>query len=251
MTTAPPVQDLVRFNKVSVTFDRDTQPIIGSLSLPIQKGSFTSLIGPSGCGKSTLLRLLAGLITPTTGQLEWEGSPETSFVFQEPRLLPWRTTAANIWLPQELKGAKFDRSRIETIAQLVGLSHADLDKFPRMLSGGMQMRVALARALITQPDLLLLDEPFAALDELLREQLNVELLNIWKQLGCTIVFVTHHISEAVFLSQQVLVMQPHPGRITTRIPISQPYPRSLNLRSTSEFVTACSQLSEELRGGAT
>jgi NitT/TauT family transport system ATP-binding protein len=225
---------------------------LADVSLQIAAGEFVALVGPSGCGKSTLLRLLAGLLKPTQGAVAVEGSdraaPRRAFVFQEPTLLPWRTVLENIALPMEVGAAPADAAtRLQQTLTLVGLLPEDGRKFPRQLSGGMQMRVSLARAIITQPELLLLDEPFAALDDLLRQQLNEELLRWWQAQGWTAVFVTHNVAEAVFLSQRVLVMSPRPGRIVADIRIDQPYPRPPEWRADPAFAALVGQISDRLR----
>jgi NitT/TauT family transport system ATP-binding protein len=226
----------------------------------VRRREFVSILGPSGCGKSTLLRLVAGLIEPTEGTLTVAGADpvaartagtRVAFVFQDPTLLPWRTVADNIRLPLELQHSHHDvPARIRSSLQLIGLSEADARKRPRMLSGGMRMRVSLARALITEPDLLLLDEPFAALDDVLRQQLNEELVRIWQQTGWTGLFVTHNVSEAVFLSQRVLVMSSRPGRIAAEIPVPFPYPRTPALRGEPEFARLTVELTRFLREAA-
>lgn len=219
------------------------------VSLAIAGGDFVSLVGPSGCGKSTLLRLLAGLIDPSQGTVERVPlQPRIGFVFQEANLLPWRTTLENIALPLEVAG--LDASQRQTRAQqalaMIGLTSADGGKFPRELSGGMRMRVSLARALVTDPEVLLLDEPFAALDDLLRQQLNEELLRLWEQQRWTAVFVTHNVAEAVFLSQRIVVMSPRPGRIVAEIPV--PFTaREPGLRSRPQFAALCGEVAERLR----
>ncbi len=227
-------------------------PALADVSLQIPAGEFVALVGPSGCGKSTLLRLLAGLLRPTQGTIVTASSttaaPRRAFVFQEPTLLPWRTVLENVALPIELGAAPADAlSRLQQTLALVGLLPEDGQKFPRQLSGGMQMRVSLARAIITQPELLLLDEPFAALDDLLRQQLNEELLRWWQAQGWTAVFVTHNVAEAVFLSQRVLVMSPRPGRIVADIRINSSYPRSPAWRADPAFAALVGQVSERLR----
>ena len=225
---------------------------LADVSLQIPAGEFVALVGPSGCGKSTLLRLLAGLLRPTQGTIVTASSttaaPRRAFVFQEPTLLPWRTVLENVALPIELGAAPVDAgARLQQTLALVGLLPEDGRKFPRQLSGGMQMRVSLARAIITQPELLLLDEPFAALDDLLRQQLNEELLRWWQTQGWTAAFVTHNVAEAVFLSQRVLVMSPRPGRIVADIRIDQSYPRSPAWRADPAFAALVGQISDRLR----
>lgn len=233
-------------------------PILRNVSLTIPTGQFVSLLGPSGCGKSTLLRLLAGLLKPTAGTITVNGSaPEEArrnstrmaFVFQDPTLLPWRTVAQNLRLPLELQGVPSTEhaALISSSLRLIGLSDDDARKRPRMLSGGMRMRVSLARALVTSPELLLLDEPFAALDDVLRQQLNEELVRIWREKQWTAVFVTHNVAEAVFLSERVLVMSSRPGTLIADVPIPFPYPRTPELRGTAEFARLTADLSAKLR----
>ncbi len=251
---------LIEARDVAVSFG-PLRPVLKEITCDIHEGEFVSLLGPSGCGKSTLLRLVAGLISPTSGQLTLAGlSPvaarrsdqRVAFVFQEPNLLPWRSVADNIRLPLELRGLprREHAERIESSLKLIGLTADDSQKPPRSLSGGMRMRVSLARALVTQPDLLLLDEPFAALDDVLRQQLNEELAQIWMQHHWTGLFVTHNVAEAVFLSQRVLVMNKRPGTIIAEIQIPFPYPRKPELRADPDFARLCGELSQQLREAA-
>ncbi len=216
------------------------------LSLEISRGQFVSIVGPSGCGKSTFLRLVAGLDEPTSGQLRVEGHDPLglAFVFQDATLLPWRSVAHNITLPLELR--REDASeRVAQTLELVGLTDFAA-AYPAQLSGGMRMRVSIARALVTRPQILLLDEPFGALDEITRQRLNEELLRLWQEDHWTGLFVTHNVSEAVFLSQRVLVMSARPGRILADIPIPFPYPRSPYLRSAPEFIRIANGISRQL-----
>jgi NitT/TauT family transport system ATP-binding protein len=208
----------------------------------IFRGEFISIVGRSGCGKSTLLNLLAGLDVPTTGQVRIDGNPingpnaRVGFVFQRAVLLEWRTVVENVLLPLEILGkeSKLFKDRAYELLELVGLKGFET-RFPRQLSGGMQQRVALARSLIYDPDILLMDEPFGALDAITREQMDLELLRIWEASGKTIIFVTHDIAEAVFLSDRVILMTPRPGRIKeiTDVPISRP--RTLQTVSETAF----------------
>lgn len=229
-----------------------------NVSLEIPTGQFVAILGPSGCGKSTFLRLVAGLMNSTNGTLTVGGQlPEetrrtasrVAFVFQEPNLMPWRTVTANIRLPLELQRVtRRDHGlRVDQALRLIGLTADDARKRPQNLSGGMRMRVSLARALVTQPDLLLLDEPFAALDDVLRQQLNEELVRIWLQHRWTGLFVTHNVAEAVFLSQRVLVMSQRPGTVVADVSIPFAYPREPELRSDPEFARLCGDLSRRLR----
>ncbi len=193
------------------------------VSLDIGRGDFVALLGPSGCGKSTLLRLLAGLDQPDAGKLEWEsgrppGPGEIGFVFQDPTLLPWASAEDNVFLPLRLRGFAHARAMPEVRAALARVGLAGFERTrPRQLSGGMRMRVSIARALVTRPALLLMDEPFAALDEFTRHRLQEDLLALWQSLGCTVVFVTHSIYEAAFLARRILLMTPRPGRIAQEI----------------------------------
>src|SRR6266852_6841418 len=219
---------------------------LAKVTLDVGRGELVALIGPSGCGKSTLLRLIADVLPPTSGTIEVRGGPplrarlarEFGFVFQHPGLLRWRDALANVSLPLEV-GAWGRRHvsphRPEELLELVGLkgfAHA----FPRQLSGGMQQRVSIARALVTGPSILLMDEPFCALDEITRDHLNQELLRIWAATGTTIVFVTHSIPEAVYLSSRVFVLAPRPGRVTEEVRIDLPSPRTPSVKDTPAFV---------------
>ena len=199
-------------------FATGTEALRG-VSLRIQAGDFIALLGPSGCGKSTLLRLIAGLDQPDTGTLNWDaGRPpqpgEIGYVFQDATLLPWASAQENVWLPLRLRGIPFDAARADIMAALarVGLTGFEQAK-PGQLSGGMRMRVSIARALVTKPRLLLMDEPFAALDEFTRHRLQDDLLTLSRDIGCTVVFVTHSIYEAAFLARRIVMMTPRPGRI--------------------------------------
>jgi NitT/TauT family transport system ATP-binding protein len=233
------------------------QVAIADANFQMRSGEFVSVVGPSGCGKSTLLRMIAGLIAPTSGRVilrdqaavEARRRERIGFVFQDPRLLAWRTAAQNVRLPLELDCNPQDvrRANVPDALALVGLTPADAAKTPRMLSGGMRMRVSLARALVTEPTLLLLDEPFGALDDILRQQLNTELVRIWMQRRPTTVFVTHNVSEAVYLSQRILVATPSPGRIAADVAVPFAYPRDPSLRATGEFARFSGQISDRLR----
>ena len=236
----------IRARSLRLAYDEET--IVENVDLEIPAGRFVSILGPSGCGKTSLLRMIADLQTPNSGELTVMGpaadDPRVGFVFQDPTLLPWRNVVDNIRLPLELAGiTRADSAAaVNRVHELVGLQLQDRNKFPRMLSGGMRMRVSLARALVTQPEILLLDEPFAALDDLLRQRLNEDLLRIWQSENWTVVFVTHNISDAVFLSQEVHVMSDKPGTIGNTRQIPFPYPRDSSLRTTLEFA----QLTESL-----
>lgn len=223
---------------------------LADVSLDVEAGEFLSVLGPSGCGKSTLLRLIAGLAEPTTGTIDWsddKGRADLGFVFQEPTLMPWATALANVALPLKLRGvAKSEReARAAEALDNVGLKGFER-VWPRELSGGMKMRVSLARALVVQPRLLLMDEPFAALDEITRHRLNDDLLELWQQSGVTIVFVTHSVFESVFLSQRIVVMSARPGRVSAELAVTTPYPRSQAFRTSAEYAAWCRQASSRL-----
>ena len=211
-------------------------PVLDGIDLDIPHGQVVALIGPNGCGKSTLLRVIAGLLTPVAGTATLDEvaivgpDPRIGLVFQEPRLLPWRTAAANITYPLELAGWPSARraERLETLTGLVGLDPAAASARPAELSGGTSQRVALARALSLEPEVLLLDEPFSALDALTRERFDLELLRLWERASTTIVMVTHNIPEAILVADRVLVMSPRPGRIVADIPVPLPRPRSID-----------------------
>jgi NitT/TauT family transport system ATP-binding protein len=225
------------------------------LDLEVREGEFVALLGPSGCGKSTALRLIASLSEPSRGEVVWSGhasdpgenSHAIGFVFQEPTLMPWATVFANVFLPLRLAGidARAAAPRVAGVLDRVGL--ADFARtYPRELSGGMRMRVSLARALVTDPKLLLMDEPFAALDEITRFRLNNDLLALWQALGKTVVFVTHSVFESVYLSNRIVVMTPRPGRVFAEIAIDAPYPRDESFRTSAEYAGYCRKTSQTL-----
>jgi NitT/TauT family transport system ATP-binding protein len=228
--------------------------VISALDLTIAKGEFITFLGPSGCGKSTVLKLISGLTPPSSGSIQVDGmtpknARETvSYIFQDPTLLPWRTVRRNVGLGLELDGVNGDRrtERTAPLLDLVGLGEVG-DAYPRELSGGMKMRVSIARALATNPRLLLMDEPFAALDEISRDRLNEELLRLREEQKWTAVFVTHSVAEAVFLSTRIVVLTSNPGRIHTVVPVELPFPRTAALRASSEFGTLVLQISRTLR----
>lgn len=225
--------------------------------LDIFEGEFVSLIGPSGCGKTTLMRLIADLLEPTSGAISVAGKTpkqaredrEYGYVFQAPVLYDWRSVLANVMLPLEIMGfSRSDRrARAEEMLKLVGLENFHR-QYPWQLSGGMQQRVSIARALAFDPKLLLMDEPFGALDEITREAMNFELLRLWRQTGKTVVFVTHSIPEAVFLSTKIVVMSARPGRIVEVIDVDLPQPRSIETRESSLFFDLTTRVREALRG---
>lgn len=229
----------------NITKSFQGQKVLKDISIDVKKGSFVSLIGASGSGKSTLLRLLAGLEKPDSGQILWQQTPNISFVFQEPVLLPWRNIEENINLSLELTKDK-SVFTIKDVLHLVGL-----DKFsyyyPHELSGGMKMRASLARALISSPDVLLMDEPFAALDEITRFQLQDDLLNIWSATKTTIIFVTHSISEAVYLAERVLLLGRKTFGVVFEEEIKFSYPRKQDLKRSSAYNDYVAQISSKLK----
>ncbi|MEJ0013809.1 MAG: ABC transporter ATP-binding protein [Bauldia sp.] len=247
---------LVSLRGISKRFSNGTLAL-QNMSLDIAEGQFVSLLGPSGCGKSTVLRIIAGLGDTSSGAIEWptassydvSGKPEREigFVFQEPTLMPWATVAANVWLPLRLHGQsrKASRDRVMEALQMVGLEKF-ADSYPRELSGGMKMRVSIARALITRPKLLLMDEPFAALDEITRFKLNNDLLRLWETFGWTVIFVTHSVFESVYLSNRIVVMAPRPGRVFEDLAIDAPYPRDDAFRTSAVYNEYCRRTSEAL-----
>lgn len=253
VTRGRPVLEVDGVNKV---YGNGTVALKGA-DLTVRQGEFVSLLGPSGCGKSTLLRIMAGLGEVTTGTVQWweqdygvvgsEGR-KLAFVFQNATLMPWARVRKNVRLPLDLEhagNAPGVEEKIDSALDMVGLEGFD-DSFPRELSGGMQMRASIARAMVTEPDLLLMDEPFGALDEMTRNKLNDDVLKLWKEKGWTIVFVTHSVYEAVYLSSRVVVMAARPGRIVDDIGIREPYPRSPDFRVSTEFAGYCRQVSQAL-----
>ena len=246
---------LVRLTGVAKRFPNGTLAL-DRVDLAISRGSFVSLLGPSGCGKSTILRMIAGLVQPSAGRIDWPGLPEAArtgahpelgFVFQEPTLMPWTSVADNIRLPLKVAGvAKADAdARIAEAISMVGLE-GFAQAFPRELSGGMKMRVSIARALVTRPKLLLMDEPFAALDEITRFKLNNDLLELWRRFGWTVIFVTHSVFESVYLSDRILVMSARPGRIVEDVSIPAPYPRDDSFRVSDAYGDLCREVSRSL-----
>jgi len=243
---------IVTLSDVAKTYDNGTQAL-ERIDLAIRDGEFVTLVGPSGCGKSTLLHLVAGLSRPSSGRIEWWGGPfdETGgpgrrigLVFQSPTLMPWASVAANVRLPLDLAHVARPDANAAAAQALarVGLAAASA-RLPRQLSGGMRMRASIARALVTNPDLLLMDEPFGALDEFTRQRLESELLELWSAQRVTVVFVTHSIQEAVFLSTRVVVMGAHPGRILDAMSVDEPYQRSDAFRLSPAFAALAQQVS--------
>jgi NitT/TauT family transport system ATP-binding protein len=258
MTTTMPAE-AVNLDRVSIRFDSDRASVtaLQDISVSFPTGGFVSLIGPSGCGKSTLLRIVADLLHPTSGSVRVLGdSPAKArreralgFVFQDAALLPWRTVLSNVRLPLQVGSAPRNghAQTPEELLRLVGLAGRE-NAYPQELSGGMRQRVSIARALVCQPRLLLMDEPFGALDEITRDRMNEELLRIWEQTGTTILFVTHSIPEAVYLSQQVLVLSSQPGRVRAQMEIDLPYPRRLEVRDTPQFTALTGGIRKLLEG---
>ncbi len=245
------VPSLIRLENVGKRFPNGTEALRG-LSFSVAAGTFTSLLGPSGCGKSTALRLIAGLASPSEGNVVWsDGTSDRAglgFVFQEPTLMPWRTVWGNVFLPLRVSGmGKAEAaSRIAAALAQVGLAGFETS-YPRQLSGGMKMRVSIARALVTKPRLLLMDEPFAALDEITRERLNGDLLRLQAAERLTIAFVTHSVYESVFLSDRILVMAARPGRIAADIAIEAPTVRDEAFRTSDAYNRQCRIVSAALR----
>jgi NitT/TauT family transport system ATP-binding protein len=227
---------------------------LDGVSLNVAKGEFVSLLGPSGCGKSTLLKLVSGLTTPTSGRIAVNGiTPENarelmSFIFQDPTLLPWRTVAENVGLGLDLEQTPraIRDGKVADMLELVGLQKVS-QRYPRQLSGGMKMRVSIARALVSRPRILLLDEPFAALDEMSRDRLNEELLRLYLEQQWTVLFVTHSVAEAVFLSSRIVILTPNPGRISEIVPIDLPWPRTAETRLTAAYDEQVANVSRRLR----
>jgi NitT/TauT family transport system ATP-binding protein len=272
LSTPAPTADaatLVTLGGVAKRFASGTLAL-DRLDLTIRAGEFISLLGPSGCGKSTALRLIAGLSEPSGGRILWGGAdsaskipsgcraehsdrahrrhrPGIGFVFQEPTLMPWATVLRNVMLPLEFDGGDRRQAAARAAAAIerVGLA-AFRDSYPRELSGGMRMRVSIARALVTDPPLLLMDEPFAALDEITRFRLNDDLLGLWRAIGNTVVFVTHSVFESVYLSSRIVVMTPRPGQVYADLAIDAPYPRDESFRTSAEYAGLCRITSQAL-----
>jgi NitT/TauT family transport system ATP-binding protein len=253
----PAVVEMLGADKVYANGTRALDPV----DLAIRQGEFVTLLGPSGCGKSTLLKMVAGLLAPSAGRVLWWGrghdhvgaeGRRLAFVFQDPTLMPWARVRANARLPLDLAGTDRARAdaRVDEALALVGLAKFDRH-FPRQLSGGMQMRASIARALVTDPNLLLMDEPFGALDEITRNRLDQDLLGLWQRRHLTVVFVTHSIYEAVFLSTRVVVMAARPGRVLEDVAIGEPYPRAESFRVSPQFAGHARALQDLLARAAT
>jgi NitT/TauT family transport system ATP-binding protein len=257
---APRKRPLLRLSGIAKSYANGTTALAG-VDLTIYPGEFVSLLGPSGCGKSTLLKLISGLTAPSTGTIDWPqssydaaGTPQPSlgFVFQEPTLLPWRSAADNVYLPLLLAGVNKQeaRERVGDALAQVGLS-AFAKHYPRQLSGGMKMRVSIARALVTHPQILLMDEPFAALDEITRTKLNDELMELFVRQKLTVIFVTHSVYESVYLSSRIVVMSAAPGGIIGQIPIEAAFPRAEEFRTSPQYNERCRLVSAALRRAMT
>ncbi|MEQ2528241.1 ABC transporter ATP-binding protein [Bacillaceae bacterium CLA-AA-H227] len=259
MTTTQVYTPEIELDHVSMRYQTEKSEVLAleEVTVDIRKGEFVSLLGPSGCGKTTLLRIMADLIQPTNGEIKIAGgtakearlAQKYGIVFQSPVLYDWRKIKKNILLPLEMMGvSKEEREkRVDSLLGLVGLSDFK-EKYPWQLSGGMQQRVAIARALAIEPEILLMDEPFSALDEFSRERLNEELLSIWSKVNNTVVFVTHSIPEAIFLSDRVFVLSPHPGRLSAVVEIPLPRPRTKELRNSKEFYDLISVIRDSFEG---
>ena len=229
--------------------------VLEGISFSIERGELVTFLGPSGCGKSTLLRLVSGLSSATNGSVLVNGmTPENarelmSFIFQDPTLMPWRTVEENVGLSLELEHAArpLRSERVAGMLNLVGLTHV-AHSYPRQLSGGMKMRASIARALVSRPRILLLDEPFAALDEMTRDRMNEELLRLYVEQKWTVLFVTHSVAEAVFLSSRIVILSSHPGRIAHDVAIDLPWPRYAELRDTAAYEEHVTRISRLLRG---
>jgi NitT/TauT family transport system ATP-binding protein len=241
--------ELLRLEGIDKTFQGGVVAL-KDMSLVIRDGDFISLLGPSGCGKSTALRLMSRLTEPTRGRIVWNeehSNEDLSVVFQEPTLMPWATVCQIVWLPFRLRGKPYMDVEDEIVEalSLVGLEDFQ-NAYPRELSGGMKMRVSIARAMVTRPKIILMDEPFAALDEITRFRLNNDLLALKSRLNCTVVFVTHSVFESVFLSDRIVVMAARPGRVVQEIAVDAPYPREEAFRTSPEYAAQCRDTSEAL-----
>ena len=262
MTVAEPApqpsagqRPLVAMDGVSKVFSNGTIALTG-MSLTVRSGEFVSLLGPSGCGKSTALRIIAGLGGVSSGTIDWpssrinsKGLPEgdISFVFQEPTLMPWQTVFGNVYLPLKLRGKPKHAVEDEIMEALAAVGLADFrNAYPRELSGGMKMRVSIARAMVTKPRLLLMDEPFAALDEITRQKLNDDVLALWQRTGITVVFVTHSVFESAYLSNRIVVMKARPGRVHADFPLVTASERDALYRSSEDYRLACEKVSAAL-----
>jgi len=249
----PHAAAVVSLHNVGKTFESGTVALDG-FSIAVRDGEFVSLLGPSGCGKSTALRIIAGLSAASEGTVAWQDTAgdrrgQIGFVFQEPTLMPWATVASNVRLPLKLAHIGKAQAHAAVAQALVRVGLAEFARsYPRELSGGMKMRASIARALVTEPELLLMDEPFAALDEITRFKLNNDLLTLWQELRRTVIFVTHSVFESVYLSQRIVVMTPRPGRVFAEIAIPAAYPRDERFRTSAEYAGFCREVAEALAG---
>jgi NitT/TauT family transport system ATP-binding protein len=249
-------RSIVSMRNVTKMFSNGTLAL-KDMSLDVKAGEFISLLGPSGCGKSTALRIIAGLGAPSSGSIDWpsskinvRGLPEgdVGFVFQDPTLMPWASVFDNVHLPLKLKGISRADARDRIMEGLASVGLADFAKsYPRELSGGMRMRVSIARAIVTRPKLLLMDEPFAALDEITRQKLNDDVLRLWRQFGMTVIFVTHSVYESAYLSNRIVVMRARPGQVFTDMQISQPAVRDHDYRTSESYRQTCQTVSDALQ----
>ncbi|HEY9739631.1 MAG TPA: ABC transporter ATP-binding protein [Coleofasciculaceae cyanobacterium] len=252
--STPQQRNAIAINYVNKVYSNGTVAL-QDMNLTIGEAEFISLVGPSGCGKSTALRLIAGLGKMNSGSIQLGDAhqkPELAFVFQEAALMPWANVVENIRLPLKLAGVpkRESRAAVQEAINLVGLNGFERS-YPRELSGGMKMRVSIARALVTKPNIMLMDEPFGALDEMTRSKLNTDLLNLWQEKRWTVVFVTHNIYEAVYLSNRVIVMAPRPGRVVADIAIEAPYPRTEDFRTSRICNEYCREVSARLTEAVT
>jgi NitT/TauT family transport system ATP-binding protein len=247
---------VVSMRNVSKVFSNGTLAL-KDMSLDVERGEFLSLLGPSGCGKSTALRIIAGLGAASSGSIDWPSSQlnskglpqgEIGFVFQEPTLMPWATVFGNTYLPLKLEGVSKSEARPRVMETLSSVGLADFaEAYPRELSGGMKMRVSIARALVTKPKLLLMDEPFAALDEITRQKLNDDVLHLWRQSGVTVIFVTHSVFESAYLSNRIVVMKARPGQVYADIPLATSTDRDSNYRTSEEYRATTDRVSRALQ----
>jgi NitT/TauT family transport system ATP-binding protein len=247
-----PATPLVALRGVGMRFPNGTEAL-ADVDLEVGAGEFLSLLGPSGCGKSTVLRLIAGLIRPSSGEVAFPGGTRApggiGFVFQDATLMPWATALANARLPLRLRGMARGEAEERAAAALAAVGLAGFERaWPRELSGGMRMRVSIARALVTRPSLLLMDEPFAALDEIARHRLNDDLLRLRAESGVTVVFVTHSVFESAYLSSRVAVMAARPGRVAASLPVDAPSPRPPGFRTSADFAGLCREVAAALEG---
>jgi NitT/TauT family transport system ATP-binding protein len=239
------INTIVSLRNVAKSYDSGTLAL-SDFDLDVRAGEFVSLLGPSGCGKSTALRIIAGLSRASAGTVDAPNG-DVGFVFQEPTLMPWANIADNVRLPLKLAHADLAQSRAAVAQALARVGLAEFaQSYPRELSGGMKMRASIARALVVEPQLLLMDEPFAALDEINRFKLNNDLLKVWQELRRTVIFVTHSVFESVYLSQRIVVMTPRPGRVFAEIAIDAEYPRDERYRTSAEYAATCRKVAETL-----